>query len=62
VTVRIGHLEAGEDLEERRLAGAVRRDDADPVERSDGARHVIEHDVRPERLGEVTGDERSEGR
>jgi hypothetical protein len=30
--------------------------------RSDRARHVIEHDVRPERLGEVTGDEGGERR
>ena len=55
-----GRVEAGEDLEQRRLAGAVRRDDADAVLRADRARHAVEHDARTERLGEVTGDEGGE--
>ncbi len=57
---RVGRVEAGEDLEQRRLAGAVRRDDADAVQRPDRARHPVEDDARAERLREVTGDEGGE--
>ena len=47
-------------LQQRRLAGAVRRDDADAVQRADRARHAVEHDVRAERLGRCHGRRGSE--
>ena len=48
--------------QQRRLAGAVGRDDADPAARADGDVHAVEHDVRTERLGDVAGDEASDRR
>ncbi len=56
----VGRLDAGEDAQQRALAGAVGRDDADPAPRTDGQADPVEHDVRPEGLGHVAGDESGE--
>ena len=57
---RVGRLDAGEDPQQRALAGAVRRDHADPAARADRDVDAVEHDVGAERLGDVAGDEAGE--
>ena len=53
----VGLLDAGEDLRERRLAGAVGADEADLLAARQRERRVVEDDLRPERLAEVLGGE-----
>ena len=51
-------LEAGQDLQQRRLAGAVRADEADVVVLEDAERQALEERRRAEGLGELlTGNE-----
>ncbi len=47
--------------EERRLSGAVRPDDAEPVAGGDHERHAVEDGGRAEADGQVAGDEGGEG-
>ena len=42
--------------QQRALAGPVRRDDADAAAGPNRERHRVEHDARPERLRDFTGD------
>src|SRR5206468_1960636 len=48
---RVRLLLAGDDLEQRRLAGTVRADDRDPPARGNLQRHVAEQVLRSEGLG-----------
>ena len=51
----VGSLEAGEDLQQRRLAAAVRADDADPRLRLDRQVGAVEDEARAERLRDRRG-------
>ena len=51
----VGSLEAGEDLQQRRLAAAVRPDDADPGLRLDRQVGAVEDEARAERLRDRRG-------
>src|SRR2546428_1412720 len=50
---RVGLVEAGQDATERRLAGAVRADEPDPLPVRDAPREVAEEDLPAERLGDA---------
>src|SRR5262245_21465622 len=53
----IGHEQRREDAEERRLAGAVRADEAEQLARADAERHAVERRVAAEALDETAGDD-----
>src|SRR5207247_3103803 len=55
---RVGLVEAGQDATERRLAGAVRADEPDPLPVRDAPREVAEEDLPAKRLGDrLDGDQ-----
>src|SRR5919197_1121656 len=49
--------EAGDRPEQRRLAGAVRADDADPLAVRDGGAHAVEDERAPEANADVVQDD-----
>src|SRR5207247_9315534 len=49
---RVGLVEAGQEASERRLAGAVRADEPDPLPVRDAPREVAEEDLPAKRLGD----------
>src|SRR5207249_8110748 len=49
---RVGLVEAGQEATERRLAGAVRADEPDPLPVRDAPREVAEEDLPAKRLGD----------